>query len=72
MVTQKRFWQQMYHFLQENDVLIVEQGTPFFGSAAIPLPNNTAYVGQPLWDLSDIHCPLYLVHSSPIYHGATF
>ena len=39
----------MYHFLQENDVLIVEQGTPFFGSAAIPLPNNTAYVGQPLW-----------------------
>ncbi|HFJ9271331.1 alpha-keto acid decarboxylase family protein [Bacillus cereus] len=49
MVTQKRFWQQMYHFLQENDVLIVEQGTPFFGSAAIPLPNNTACVGQPLW-----------------------
>ncbi|MED2761070.1 alpha-keto acid decarboxylase family protein [Bacillus thuringiensis] len=49
MVTQKRFWQQMYHFLQENDVLIVEQGTPFFGSAAILLPNNTAYVGQPLW-----------------------
>jgi len=49
MVTQKRFWQQMYHFLQENDVLIVEQGTPFFGSAAIPLPNHTAYVGQPLW-----------------------
>lgn len=49
MVTQKRFWQQMYHFLQENDILIVEQGTPFFGSAAIPLPNNTAYVGQPLW-----------------------
>ncbi|MGN4863679.1 alpha-keto acid decarboxylase family protein [Bacillus cereus group sp. MYBK132-2] len=49
MVTQKRSWQQMYHFLQENDVLIVEQGTPFFGSAAIPLPNNTAYVGQPLW-----------------------
>ena len=25
MVTQKRFWQQMYHFLQENDVLVVEQ-----------------------------------------------
>ncbi|PGS65319.1 alpha-keto acid decarboxylase family protein [Bacillus cereus] len=49
MVTQKRFWQQMYHFLQENDVLVVEQGTPFFCSAAIPLPNNTAYVGQPLW-----------------------
>ncbi|MCU4978473.1 alpha-keto acid decarboxylase family protein [Bacillus cereus] len=49
MITQKRFWQHIYHFLQENDVLIVEQGTPFFGSAAIPLPNNTAYVGQPLW-----------------------
>ncbi|WP_142322929.1 alpha-keto acid decarboxylase family protein [Bacillus paramycoides] len=49
MVTQKRFWQQMYHFLKENDVLIAEQGTPFFGSASIPLPNNTTYVGQPLW-----------------------
>lgn len=33
MATKKRFWQQMYHFLQENDVLIAEQGTPFFGSA---------------------------------------
>ncbi|MEG7843216.1 alpha-keto acid decarboxylase family protein [Bacillus mobilis] len=49
MVTQKRFWQQIYHFLQENDVLIAEQGTPFFGSATIPLPNNTTYVTQPLW-----------------------
>ena len=49
MVTQKRFWQQIYHFLQENDVLIAEQGTPFFGSSAIPLPNNTTYVAQPLW-----------------------
>ncbi|MGR3778387.1 alpha-keto acid decarboxylase family protein [Bacillus paramycoides] len=49
MVTQKRFWQRMYHFLKENDVLIAEQGTPFFGSASIPLPNNTTYVGQPLW-----------------------
>lgn len=49
MVTQKRFWQQIYHFLQENDVLIAEQGTPFFGSTAIPLPNNTTYVAQPLW-----------------------
>ena len=44
MVTQKRFWQQIYHFLQENDVLLAEQGTPFFGSAAIPLPNNTLHM----------------------------
>ncbi|OKA37511.1 Indole-3-pyruvate decarboxylase [Bacillus mobilis] len=49
MVTQKRFWQQIYYFLQENDVLIAEQGTPFFGSATIPLPSNTTYVTQPLW-----------------------
>ncbi|WP_128854626.1 alpha-keto acid decarboxylase family protein [Bacillus sp. CDB3] len=49
IVTQQRFWQQLYHFLQENDVLIAEQGTPYFGSAAIPLPNNATYVGQPLW-----------------------
>ncbi|MDW9210467.1 indolepyruvate decarboxylase [Bacillus thuringiensis serovar toumanoffi] len=49
MITQKRFWQQIYHFLHENDILIAEQGTPFFGSATIPLPNNTTYVAQPLW-----------------------
>ncbi len=49
IVTQQRFWQQLYHFLQENDVLIAEQGTPYFGSAAIPLPNNASFVGQPLW-----------------------
>lgn len=49
IVTQKRFWQQMYHFLKENDVLIAEQGTPFFGSSSVPLPNNTTFVGQPLW-----------------------
>ncbi|MGH1283676.1 alpha-keto acid decarboxylase family protein [Bacillus toyonensis] len=49
IVTQQRFWQQLYHFLQENDILIAEQGTPYFGSAAIPLPNNATYVGQPLW-----------------------
>ncbi|MCU5167776.1 thiamine pyrophosphate-binding protein, partial [Bacillus paranthracis] len=49
MVTQKRFCQQIYHFLQEKDVLLAEQGTPFFGSATIPLPNDTTYVAQPLW-----------------------
>jgi len=49
IVTQQRFWQQLYHFLQENDVLIAEQGTPYFGSATIPLPNNASFVGQPLW-----------------------
>lgn len=40
----------MYHFLKENDVLIADQGTPFFASSTIPLPNNTTYVGQPLWE----------------------
>lgn len=49
MVTQKRFLATNIPFLQENDVLLAEQGTPFFGSAAIPLPNNTTYVAQPLW-----------------------
>ncbi len=61
MVTQKRFWQQIYHFLQENDVLIAEQGTPFFGSAAIPLPSNTTYVAQPLWGSIGYTLPALLV-----------
>ena len=44
MVTQKRFWQQMYHFLQENDVLIAEQGTPFFGSLPLSLYQTTLHM----------------------------
>lgn len=49
LLTQKRFWQRMHHFLQEGDVLLAEQGTPFFGATTMPLPSKVTFVSQPLW-----------------------
>lgn len=48
-LTQKRFWQSIYNFLQENDVILADQGTAFSGSAIMPIPNKSSYIGQPLW-----------------------
>ncbi|OLR84040.1 indolepyruvate decarboxylase, partial [Bacillus sp. MB366] len=41
--------EQMCRLLHEHAVLILEQRSPCFGMAAIPLPNTTASVGQPVW-----------------------
>ncbi|URZ01551.1 alpha-keto acid decarboxylase family protein [Clostridium felsineum] len=48
-LTQKRFWQRIYEFLKEKDIVIADQGTPFFGSSRIPLPKDSIYINQPLW-----------------------
>lgn len=49
MITQKRFFERISHFLKEKDVLLAEQGTSFFGAATMPLPKETTFIGQPLW-----------------------
>ncbi|WP_026678948.1 alpha-keto acid decarboxylase family protein [Fictibacillus gelatini] len=46
---QERFWKQFSCFLNKEDVLLVEQGTAFFGAATMPLPEKSTFVGQPLW-----------------------
>ncbi|MGW9103740.1 alpha-keto acid decarboxylase family protein [Priestia megaterium] len=48
-LTQERFWKQINYFLNKEDVLVVEQGTPFFGAANMVLPEKSTFIGQPLW-----------------------
>lgn len=48
-LTQKRFWQYIYHFLQEGDVILTDQGTSFCGASIMPIPNKATFVAQPLW-----------------------
>lgn len=48
-ITQKRFWQRFSQFLKTGDVIIADQGTAFFGTSTVPLPEKATFVGQPLW-----------------------
>lgn len=48
-LTQKRFFQGIESFLNENDILIAEQGTSFFGSCLVNMKKGCTFVGQPLW-----------------------
>lgn len=48
-ITQERFFERIAAFLHENDVLLAEQGTSFFGAATMQLPKDTTFIGQPLW-----------------------
>jgi TPP-dependent 2-oxoacid decarboxylase len=44
-----RFWQRMETFMQENDIILAEVGTSFFGLLGSTLPNNTQIIGQVIW-----------------------
>lgn len=46
---QSRFWLMMRQFIREDDVLIADQGTSFFGAATLPLKEGMTFIGQPLW-----------------------
>ncbi|WP_426709944.1 alpha-keto acid decarboxylase family protein [Cetobacterium sp. SF1] len=48
-LTQKYLFKILQHSLKENDILLAEQGTSFFGASEIILPKNSLLVGQPLW-----------------------
>ncbi|MBM7644467.1 indolepyruvate decarboxylase [Scopulibacillus daqui] len=48
-LTQERFWKQLNSFLNKEDVLLAEQGTAFFGTSQMVLPEKSTFIGQPLW-----------------------
>ena len=48
-LTQSNFFDIIEKNLIPKDVLIAEQGTSFFGSGSIKLPENVTFIGQPLW-----------------------
>lgn len=48
-ITQERFYEKLSQFMKEEDVLLAEQGTSFYGAATMPIPKGTMFIGQPLW-----------------------
>ncbi|MCD2355035.1 indolepyruvate decarboxylase [Pantoea sp. MHSD4] len=49
VISQHAFWQAMQGFLQPGDLILAEQGTAAFGTAALRLPSRAQLVVQPLW-----------------------
>jgi TPP-dependent 2-oxoacid decarboxylase len=49
LLKQTRFWQAISRFIKEDDVLLADTGTPFYGTLTLPLPAKTSIVGQPFW-----------------------
>ncbi len=48
-LTQKSFWQTIQGFLRSGDIVLADQGTAAFGSAALHLPPEVKLIVQPLW-----------------------
>ena len=48
-LTQRSLRVRVQDFLQPGDLLIADQGTAFYGAAALTLPDGAALMGQPLW-----------------------
>lgn len=48
-LTQKQYFAMLQQFIKEDDVLLADQGTSFFGSYNLGLSSNNMYIGQPLW-----------------------
>jgi len=48
-LTQETYFNMMQDFLQQDDILIAEQGTSFFGAYDLALYKDNTFIGQPLW-----------------------
>jgi len=43
------FWRQMQDFLLPDDIVLADQGTACFGSAALTFPQGCKFIFQALW-----------------------
>ncbi|MEJ7304522.1 thiamine pyrophosphate-dependent enzyme, partial [Staphylococcus caprae] len=48
-LTQETYFNMMQDFLQQDDILIAEQGTSSFGAYDLALYKDNTFIGQPLW-----------------------
>ncbi len=48
-ITQAWLWPRIGQFWQKNSIVIADIGSPIFGTLPIRLPDNTAYISQPVW-----------------------
>jgi indolepyruvate decarboxylase len=47
--THVTFWRHVERFLEPGDVLVSDTGTSFFASSNLNLPEETTFIGQPIW-----------------------
>lgn len=48
-LTQERFYQCIESILEKGDILLAETGTSFSGATSVRMPENSKFIGQPLW-----------------------
>ncbi|PKI13757.1 pyruvate decarboxylase [Staphylococcus shinii] len=48
-LTQETYFKMMQDFIKDEDVIIAEQGTSFFGAYDLALNQHNKFIGQPLW-----------------------
>ncbi|MDY6051944.1 MAG: alpha-keto acid decarboxylase family protein [Rothia sp. (in: high G+C Gram-positive bacteria)] len=48
-LTQDALWSLLSHELSPGNIVVAEQGTSFFGMASRRFPENSKFIGQPLW-----------------------
>ncbi|MCG7339166.1 alpha-keto acid decarboxylase family protein [Staphylococcus sp. ACRSN] len=48
-LTQETYFKMMQDFIQNDDIIIAEQGTSFFGAYDLALAKENQFIGQPLW-----------------------
>ena len=48
-LNQKDIWKIVEQSLSDNDIVVADLGTTFFGAASIKLPKDASFIAQPLW-----------------------
>ncbi|MEU4691423.1 thiamine pyrophosphate-binding protein [Actinoplanes sp. NPDC023714] len=49
-LTQDGFWREMQEWLPSGSALIADTGTSYWGALALRLPDDTVFLGQPIWN----------------------
>ncbi len=48
-LSQQALWDLVARSLRPGDIVLADQGTPFYGAATHRLPRDVTFIGQPLW-----------------------
>ncbi|MEU4563358.1 thiamine pyrophosphate-binding protein [Actinoplanes sp. NPDC023936] len=50
ILTQDTFWHEMQAWLPAGHALVADTGTSYWGALALRLPDDTVFLGQPIWN----------------------
>ncbi|MCG3399167.1 alpha-keto acid decarboxylase family protein [Staphylococcus massiliensis] len=48
-LTQENYFRMLKDFVSQDDVILADQGTSFFGAYSLRLTKDNTFIGQPLW-----------------------